>query len=316
LVGLPLESATQQLNVAGLTAVSRPGSPGTPPNVVQKQEPSAETFVREKSSVTLTYSIQTPTVAVPDLTGLTFDEGRQSLANLGLVATKSDEATAEVPEGTVLRTIPKAGKEVERGTKVGVVVSKALARADLKLVKVKVSKTGPQKGLVDIWVRNDGDQVAIITDVAFSILSDSESTASGGGLSSTATYDVAFPGIGGPPFPLEVVKDVSEQVGPVGAKAASRFRLVVAPEGPSTEGHFYRFKVAVTEANGQEQWAQVFDLKLVGSQASKTPPTRPTESTHPTGEPTAQPVGSQAPITPPSLPGLSAHPTGQASTAR
>ena len=64
------------------------------------------------------------TVLVPEVRGDTPDDAVNSLLEAGLQpGTPTEHTNAQVPEGRVIKTIPKAGTEVERGSSVDYVVS-------------------------------------------------------------------------------------------------------------------------------------------------------------------------------------------------
>jgi serine/threonine-protein kinase len=66
-------------------------------------------------------------VTVPDVTGLTLDEARTTLADVGLAlgALEPGESTPGTPQGTVLEQSPAAGEEVDEGSAVDLVVAGA-----------------------------------------------------------------------------------------------------------------------------------------------------------------------------------------------
>lgn len=91
--------------------------------MVTKSEPGAGQTVAEGSEVTLYLS--TGQVTLPDVTGQTREVAEPQLANLGLGTINWDtEPSAEVPEGSIVRTDPGAG-DVPQGTTVTVFVASA-----------------------------------------------------------------------------------------------------------------------------------------------------------------------------------------------
>jgi len=62
-------------------------------------------------------------VTVPELVGLTRDEATDLLQQEGLDITLREETSTEVAEGTVIRTEPASGEEVEPGTRVILFIS-------------------------------------------------------------------------------------------------------------------------------------------------------------------------------------------------
>src|SRR5690606_28750241 len=63
-------------------------------------------------------------VEIPDISGEEYDEGVLHLVDLGLEVGKVVEANSDdVPEGEIIRTSPRAGKEVKKGSKVDIYLS-------------------------------------------------------------------------------------------------------------------------------------------------------------------------------------------------
>ena len=95
---------------------------------VLQQDPAPESRVTKGSSVDVTVSSISQTVAVPDLAGLREDQARQRLATGGLAFGAVREEASERPAGTVLRQNPVAGSRVRRGTPVAVWMATAPTR--------------------------------------------------------------------------------------------------------------------------------------------------------------------------------------------
>lgn len=76
-------------------------------------------------------------IAVPDVSGDTYDAAAAELATHGLVAVPGEQHDLTVPAGTVLHTDPAAGDRVDKNSEVTVVVSLGPATAEL----------GPMQGL-------------------------------------------------------------------------------------------------------------------------------------------------------------------------
>ena len=113
LVGKTAEEAQSTLNSLGLNVrLSGEGS------VVTDQVPSAGSTVPEGSSTVLYLGEQKPTdtVEMPDLSGMTYDEARKALEDVGLYL----EATGTGQSGTVFSQSVNAGTLVEVGTAVEV----------------------------------------------------------------------------------------------------------------------------------------------------------------------------------------------------
>ena len=70
-------------------------------------------------------------IAVPDVVGLTYDEGGQILLDAELRPEPTTETSATVPEGEIISTDPAAGITVAPGQIIGVLVSAGSARIDV-----------------------------------------------------------------------------------------------------------------------------------------------------------------------------------------
>jgi serine/threonine-protein kinase len=89
------------------------------------QQPEAETMVDERKK-TISYKISTGKVkvAVPDVTGQPAEQAEETLLASGLkVGARTEEASADVPQGAVIRQNPAGRKRVEEGTAIILVVS-------------------------------------------------------------------------------------------------------------------------------------------------------------------------------------------------
>jgi serine/threonine-protein kinase len=94
----------------------------SPENTVLEQDPPAGSKADEGSTVTLTVSLG-QSVRVPDVTGEPIDQARETLADEDLLVSEQQQASGR-EEGTVIRTDPAAGEEVQCETEVTVFVSK------------------------------------------------------------------------------------------------------------------------------------------------------------------------------------------------
>nr|WP_221234345.1 Stk1 family PASTA domain-containing Ser/Thr kinase [Terrimesophilobacter mesophilus] len=73
-------------------------------------------------------------VAVPDITGQTYESGAQKLSDLHLVPTRFSEPSETVPEGAIIRIDPPAGTRVAKDYAVKVWVSTGLSFVAIPLV--------------------------------------------------------------------------------------------------------------------------------------------------------------------------------------
>jgi beta-lactam-binding protein with PASTA domain/predicted Ser/Thr protein kinase len=123
-VGVPLQTAEVELTRAGLQfEVTTEASDSVPKDEVISQDPSAGTEVDEQSTVALAVSAGPEAVEVPDVRGLSLDEARGVLEDVGLSVgkiSKSDDPDAEQDE--VISSDPAGGTEAEPGSKVNLEV--------------------------------------------------------------------------------------------------------------------------------------------------------------------------------------------------
>ncbi|NLV42855.1 MAG: PASTA domain-containing protein [Candidatus Hydrogenedentes bacterium] len=126
LSGLTRAEAEAALAAAGLAAgvVTEEHSGEVPAGQVIRQTPGAGFYLASGSAVAFVVSLGPPPVAVPDLTGLTVPEAEAALAAAELTAgAVTEEHSATVPAGRILRQDPVAGIQVAPGSAVALVVS-------------------------------------------------------------------------------------------------------------------------------------------------------------------------------------------------
>ena len=142
LVGLTKAAATQRLHAAGLDAkVATAYSDTVPKGQVISSDPAREDKVLDGAAVTITVSRGVEEYPVPKLVGRTRDDAVQELSRIKLDVAQREVWSETVPEGTVIRTSPKAGTVLRPGHTVTLVVSK-----------------GRQPITIGDWVHKDGDR--------------------------------------------------------------------------------------------------------------------------------------------------------------
>jgi beta-lactam-binding protein with PASTA domain len=92
-------------------------------DLVVEQDPQPGREVDEGSTVTLEVSKGPGSVNVPSVEGLTQAQALKELNKAGLKAVTDTEPSDTVKRGVVIRTVPKGGQEVTRGTRVRLFVS-------------------------------------------------------------------------------------------------------------------------------------------------------------------------------------------------
>ena len=91
---------------------------------IYKQSPVSGRTVREGQGVTLTVSLGTQYVTVPDLTNYVQADAEQQLKSMGVSVLVTQAVDTSVASGAVIRTDPAAGTQVESGSTVVVYVSR------------------------------------------------------------------------------------------------------------------------------------------------------------------------------------------------
>ena len=95
-----------------------------------RQTPGAGRTVKEKQKVTLTVSLGTEYVTVPETKNMDADDAKQTLLDKGLRVTKKPIVDATVATGAVAYTEPAAGETVEGGSTVIMYVSREAAQTE------------------------------------------------------------------------------------------------------------------------------------------------------------------------------------------
>lgn len=125
LTGRTLEEAKALLeeNNLKLGDVSEQTS-STDAGMVISQSISSGTEVSEDTAIDLVVSKGEESLTVPSLKGKTESEAKSELSQLGLKGYKISSEYSNLAEGEIISTTPSAGKKVEKGTRIGYVVSK------------------------------------------------------------------------------------------------------------------------------------------------------------------------------------------------
>jgi serine/threonine-protein kinase len=123
--GLTLEEAVTTLEDAGLDVIPVAEETSTvDANVVWKQIPAPGEQVSEGDTVQVIYNPSNDPVPVPRLAGLTVEQARLALLDLGLtIGSITMQNDATVPENTIIATTPAEGEQVLGGATVDLIVS-------------------------------------------------------------------------------------------------------------------------------------------------------------------------------------------------
>ncbi len=123
--GMSEDDALKTLNSAGFKNVSSSYnySDSVAEGNVISTTPSANTNGSEDTKITMTVSKGAEKQTVPDVTGQTESDAQNALAAVGLTGSVTYEYSSSVAQGKVISQSVTAGKKVEPGTSVGLVVS-------------------------------------------------------------------------------------------------------------------------------------------------------------------------------------------------
>lgn len=123
--GRALDEAVTLLEDAGfeVTTVAEENK-DVEPNVVWSQTPEAGEALSEGGKVSIVYNPTNTPIPVPDLNGLTVDQARTALLNLGLtIGNITFENSDDVPENRIISSSPPAGEQVLGGATIDLIVS-------------------------------------------------------------------------------------------------------------------------------------------------------------------------------------------------
>lgn len=126
-VGLDGALAQRLIGAAGLAAATAESvQAAAPPGVVMLTRPAATTVASPGAPVTIVVSRGAPTIAVPDLLGMSQADARTRLELDGLeLGTVTRRRTSDANPGTVVGQQPAAGTLAAPGTVVDIVVARS-----------------------------------------------------------------------------------------------------------------------------------------------------------------------------------------------
>ena len=141
--GFTEEDARSALGDAGFTNVRTELVPDeeVEPGSVVEQDPAPGAEAPLSAAITLRVSQGPEQVQVADVAGRTAQEATNILQQQGLTVTQEPVNDPSAPEGTVLRTEPGAGTEVEKGSAVTLVVSAGPEEVIVPSVTEKTEET-------------------------------------------------------------------------------------------------------------------------------------------------------------------------------
>lgn len=127
LVGLTQEEAETALTEEGLNILwEEVYNPAVDPGLVCAQQPAAGRTVKQGQTLTVSVSLGTQWLTVPDLTGQNRDEALQSLRDQGFSVAVEFLHDNTIEPYTIVRTEPAAGEQLAAGQIVKAVVARPI----------------------------------------------------------------------------------------------------------------------------------------------------------------------------------------------
>ena len=115
---------------------------------IYKQSPVSGRTVREGQNVTLTVSLGTQYVTVPDLTNYVQADAEQQLKELGVSVLVTQAVDTSVASGAVIRTDPAAGSQVAAGSTVVMYISRPQVATTTKVPSLTGMSTADARTLL------------------------------------------------------------------------------------------------------------------------------------------------------------------------
>jgi serine/threonine-protein kinase len=157
---------------------------------ILRQDPQPNTKVDEGSTVSLTVSGGPGQASVPSVDGLTQSQARKKIEAAGFKVTVSREASDTIPQGTVTRTAPPAGTQIDKGSTVALFVSSGPQKVTVPSV------VGQSQDAASAELSNLGLKVSIVqqdsaTETEGTVLSQDPGAGSLAARGATVTLTVA-----------------------------------------------------------------------------------------------------------------------------
>jgi beta-lactam-binding protein with PASTA domain len=174
--GLTRSEARARLRRLGFQIEERRESSDTVPSgKAIRTSPPAKTTLEKGRQVILLISTGKEQVAVPDVTGQSFDAANKQLTDLGFNVSRRDQPSASEDPGTVLKQSPGANQKLDKGSTITLAVAKTPQDVEVTDVRgetqsaavARLSKDGFQIQIVEQQVDSqEGDGVVIQQDPA------------------------------------------------------------------------------------------------------------------------------------------------------
>ncbi|WP_431988909.1 Stk1 family PASTA domain-containing Ser/Thr kinase [Streptomyces parvulus] len=133
-----VDDATQRLEDKGFNVETKRTESSQDEGTVLNQNPDPGSELEKGSTVTLEVAKAEEKATVPDVVGRSCDEAKAQMENSGLEGTCTDQPTNDPNQvDKVISTTPQANQQVDPGSKVTIVVGKAVAKTKVPEVRTK-----------------------------------------------------------------------------------------------------------------------------------------------------------------------------------
>ncbi|MFJ5041850.1 Stk1 family PASTA domain-containing Ser/Thr kinase [Streptomyces parvulus] len=133
-----VDDATQRLEDKGFKVETKRTESSQDEGTVLSQDPDPGSELEKGSTVTLEVAKAEEKATVPDVVGRSCDEAKAQMENSGLEGTCTDQPTNDPNQvDKVISTTPQANQQVDPGSKVTIVVGKAVAKTKVPEVRTK-----------------------------------------------------------------------------------------------------------------------------------------------------------------------------------
>ncbi|RDD89241.1 Stk1 family PASTA domain-containing Ser/Thr kinase [Streptomyces parvulus] len=163
-----VDDATQRLEDKGFVVETKRTESSQEEGTVLNQNPDPGSELEKGSTVTLEVAKAEEKATVPDVVGRSCDEAKAQMQNNDLEATCTDQPTQDPNQvDKVISTTPAANQQVDKGSKVTIVVGKAVAKTKVPEIKLgtplpQAQQTLQQAGFTNIQVNGPNDDKAVV----------------------------------------------------------------------------------------------------------------------------------------------------------
>lgn len=164
-----IDEATQQLEDKGFVVETKQTESSQDEGTVLSQDPDPGKELEKGSTVTLEVAKAEEKATVPDVVGRTCDEAKAQVESGGdLVAVCTDQPTNDPNQvDKVISTTPQSGQQVDKGSKVTIVIGKAVQKTAVPEIPIgtplaQAQQTLQQAGFTNIKVSGDGSGNAVV----------------------------------------------------------------------------------------------------------------------------------------------------------